>query len=277
MLYLRTFGGLDLEKDGKPVTGPAAQRRRLALLAVLALAGARGVSRDKLLVLFWPERTEARARGALNQMLYALRSALGEIIQEAGDLRIDATAVGSDVSDFNAALARGGGAEAAAMYTGAFLDGVHLGSDLREIDVWADEQRRALSRRYATCLEALAQDADRRNALEEAVEWRRKLASADPLNSAAALAYMQSLAATGNATGALDHARLFERLLEVELGATADKRVKEFAAALRAGKAIETGRIPPSQSPSVPMTLAPSAEELADTVDDDVPSPRSHV
>ena len=276
MLYLRTFGGLVLESAGRPVTGPAGQRRRLALLAVLALAGARGVSRDKLLVLFWPESTQARARGALNQLLYALRCALGDIFQEIGDLRLDATAIGSDVSDFNAALARGSLVEAAAMYPGVFLDGVHLGSDLREFDMWADEQRRDLSRRYATCLKALAQEADRRNALDEVVEWRRKLASADPLNGAAALAYMHSLAATGNATGALDHARLFDRLLNVELGAAADDRVKAFAAALREGKVTDTRRIPLSQSLSASSPIATPAGGLDNSVDEAVPSPSPH-
>ena len=49
MLRLNTFGGLVLQQDGQLHTGPASQRRRLALLAVVAAAGQRGASRDKLL------------------------------------------------------------------------------------------------------------------------------------------------------------------------------------------------------------------------------------
>src|SRR6476620_10315342 len=52
-------------------------RRRLALLAVLAAAGERGRSRDQLLLLFWPDATQTRARHSLDQLLYALRSSLG--------------------------------------------------------------------------------------------------------------------------------------------------------------------------------------------------------
>ena len=59
---LRTFGGLSLTGESGPVTGAATQRRKLALLAVLATGRERGVSRDRLLALFWPERDAEHAR-----------------------------------------------------------------------------------------------------------------------------------------------------------------------------------------------------------------------
>ena len=64
---LRTFGALEVERgDGAaPLAGAAAQRKTLALLAVLAAAGDRGVSREKLLLYFWPESDGDRARHAL--------------------------------------------------------------------------------------------------------------------------------------------------------------------------------------------------------------------
>ena len=49
MFRLRTFGGAALFDDGRPLDGPAVQRRRIALLALLAVAGEGGMSRDKLL------------------------------------------------------------------------------------------------------------------------------------------------------------------------------------------------------------------------------------
>src|SRR5574341_200438 len=55
MLYLRTFGGLSVETDGAPATGAARQRKTLAVLALLAAAGRRGMSRDKLLAYLWPD------------------------------------------------------------------------------------------------------------------------------------------------------------------------------------------------------------------------------
>ena len=77
MLRLKTFGGLWLEGDKGPLTGAAAQRRRLVLLAALAAAGRKGLSRDALVGLLWPEVDDARARAALSQALYALKRDIG--------------------------------------------------------------------------------------------------------------------------------------------------------------------------------------------------------
>ena len=45
-LLLVTFGGLGIQRSGGPAEGAGAQRRRLALLALLAAAGERGLSRE---------------------------------------------------------------------------------------------------------------------------------------------------------------------------------------------------------------------------------------
>src|SRR5438034_10977408 len=76
-LRLSTFGGLSLTGESGAVTGAATQRRKLALLAVLATGGERGVSRDRLLALFWSESDAEHARHALTQSLSALRRELG--------------------------------------------------------------------------------------------------------------------------------------------------------------------------------------------------------
>ena len=77
MLRLSTFGGLVLHQDGQLHTGPAAQRRRLALLAAIAAAGRRGVGRDRLLALLWPDSEPEAGRHSLYQALHAVRRSLG--------------------------------------------------------------------------------------------------------------------------------------------------------------------------------------------------------
>ncbi|HEY6825514.1 MAG TPA: hypothetical protein VI259_01580, partial [Gemmatimonadaceae bacterium] len=109
MLRLRTFGGLWLEGDEGPLTGAAAQRRRLVLLAALAAAGQRGMSRDALVGLLWPEVDDARARAALSQALYALKrdTSVDELVLGHDVLTLNTGVVWSDVSEFDAAIARG--------------------------------------------------------------------------------------------------------------------------------------------------------------------------
>jgi DNA-binding SARP family transcriptional activator len=69
MLYLRLFGGAMLEADGRPVSGPVTQRRRLALLALIAVPPGRSLARDKVIALLWPDRTAERGRHLLSESL----------------------------------------------------------------------------------------------------------------------------------------------------------------------------------------------------------------
>ena len=76
MLRLETFGGLRLiDAAGGQV--PTA-RRRLALLALLAAAGERGLTRDKVVGYLWPESPGENAKHALEQQLYSLRRQSGD-------------------------------------------------------------------------------------------------------------------------------------------------------------------------------------------------------
>ena len=65
MLTLTTFGGLALGASGRELGGAAGQRRPLAVLAILAVAGDGGVSREKLVGILWPDADPERARRRL--------------------------------------------------------------------------------------------------------------------------------------------------------------------------------------------------------------------
>src|SRR5215472_10412290 len=107
MLRLRTFGGLSIERDGAPIDGASTQRKALAVLAQLAVAGDRGVSRSKLVGRLWAERDEELARRALAQALYQLRQTVHEdtLVQGAAELRLNPSVIGSDVGEFESAIA----------------------------------------------------------------------------------------------------------------------------------------------------------------------------
>src|SRR5207249_81244 len=73
MLHLKTCGGLSVEAEGASASGAAQRRKTLALLALLAAAGRRGMSRDKLITYLWPDADVEHGRNLLNQACYALR------------------------------------------------------------------------------------------------------------------------------------------------------------------------------------------------------------
>jgi TolB-like protein/DNA-binding SARP family transcriptional activator/Tfp pilus assembly protein PilF len=235
---LKLFGGLSIETDAGPLTGRAAQRRRLALLALLAPARARGsagVSRDKLIAYLWPDASAENGRHFLSDSVYRINQALaGDAIVAAGDeLRLDAARLPSDVAEFEDAIARGEHERAVSCYAGPFLDGFFL-SDAPELERWVEGQRDRLAREYARALEALAGAAAKRGDRAVAVHWWRRLAAHDPYSSRIALRLMQALDAAGDRAEAIQHAGIHEQLVEEELEMQPDAAVREMAEKLKA-------------------------------------------
>lgn len=230
-----TFGGCAVVSDEGEVRGAATQQRRLALLAVLARAGDRGVSRTRLLQLFWPdEADEERRRKALAQALYALRRDLGDesVITGTQDLKLDGELLPHDVGLFAEHLKQGRHADAVALYTGPFLGGFHL-AGAPAFERWAEEERRVLERDYLRALEALSEAAERAGRTGDAVQWRRKAAAVDPLDSRATLALMRALVAHGDVTTAIRQAAIHEALIQDELELPPDREVVAYAKQLK--------------------------------------------
>ena len=253
MLRLNTFGGLALLNDGAAHAGPASQRRRLAVLALVAAAGPRGISREKLCRILWPDSEAQAARHALDQSLHAIRRSVGsdEIFQGTSALRLNGEFVSSDVADFDEAVARGAHERAARAYQGAFLDGFHVpGAD--EFEAWAEAERARRAREYASALEALASDAVARRDQLAAVHWWRRLASAEPLSARAALGLVEALAAVGDRSGALHFALVHKTLTEEQLGARCDAAVDAWIARLRAGDALPSANGRATGQPAAP-------------------------
>src|SRR5262245_42020485 len=121
---LYAFGGLRLEAHGSNATGGPAQRRRLALLALLASFGTRGLSRDKAIGYLWPDHTEKRARHLLSESIYVVRQFIGDdaIVTTPDDVSLGA-ALWCDAAAFRAALAANDLESAVNLYAGPFLDG----------------------------------------------------------------------------------------------------------------------------------------------------------
>lgn len=235
MNRLVTFGGCAVVSSEGEVKGAATQQRRLAVLAVLARAGERGVSRTRLISLFWPdEADEERSRKSLAQAIYALRRDLDDerVIAGTQELRLDHDYLSCDIAEFAAHLKHGRFADAVALYDGPFLHGFHL-VGAPAFERWADEERRVLERDFTRALERLAADAEREQRTADAVGYWRKLAAVDPLDSRATLSLMRALAANGEVAAAIRQAAIHETLIQQELELPPDREVVAYAAALR--------------------------------------------
>lgn len=234
-LIIKTFGGLTVERDGAACTGAAAQRKHLALFALLAAAGDRGVSRDKVVAYLWPERDGESARHLLNQACYALRRELDqpELFLGATDLlRLNPAVIANDIQAFHEALDRTDLARAVSLYAGPFLDGFYL-AEAGEFERWAETERARVTKRVCEALRDLATGAASRGDQHAAADWWRRLVALDPLSADAVLGLMNALAASGERAQAVYHGQAHCMLVQQELGTAPASAVTALIEKLR--------------------------------------------
>lgn len=271
MFRLRTFGGLWLERDHQRVGG--ASPRRLGLLAAVVTSGDHGISRDRLLLLLWPDSTDAKARHALAQTLYTSKRELGAdlIRSETAELLVDHGQLESDLREFLDAKARGDFERAAALYSGPFLDGFYL-PGAPEFERWAETERARLRELAIQVMEAAAGHAAKAGRWQDAASHWRRLSGLAPLNSRIALGYMTSLADTGDVAGAIQYGRAHELARRQELGAQPDPSVAALLGRLTRGEWRSAEGTP---APTTPASESGPPQRISPpTIDAKVQEPR---
>jgi serine/threonine-protein kinase len=255
MLRLTTFGGAGIRAESTPPgqqqAEPALPRRALALLILLAAGPDAGMSRDTLAAYLWPESDDEHARNALRQALHTLRRELGmpELVLGGLTLRANPAFLVSDVREFDSAAAAGELERALACYAGPFLDGFHV-SGVPEFERWVESRRAEYQGRAASALESVARRADRLGQTGAAVDWWRRLAGLDPLDSRVAAELVRAMAAAGNPAGALRQAQAHEALVQAELGVAPDAAFRGLVERIRRGDNARPAPAAPAVHPT---------------------------
>lgn len=252
---LKLFGGGALESASGPVAGRAAQRHRIALLALLATTRRIHRSRDQLIAFLWPDADAERGRKLLSDSIYRVNRALGgdAITGSGDDLRLNRNQLSCDVADFEAAVDAQDWRRAVAAYGGPLLDGFYL-PDASEFDQWLEGERAQYARTACRAIEQLADEAAHDGRTAEAAEWWHRLAALTPDDSRVAVEVMRALEAAGNRAGAIRHARAHAAYLRAELGIEPDRAVQELLEQL-------TSRV--DAAPVVTTPLTPTDRAIA--------------
>jgi TolB-like protein/DNA-binding SARP family transcriptional activator/Flp pilus assembly protein TadD len=272
MFRLRVLGGFALDGSSGAAAPVFPKRRAEAVLAVLAVCGDLGCTRERLLALLWPESDEAGARHGLRDALHVIRRSLGAgAVPSAGRLlRLDPAVVASDILQFTQALSSGRPADAVRLYAGPLLDGFHV-DDAAEFERWLDGERARLAREYGEALKQLATGAEAARAWGEAGRWWARAVEHDPLNSHLVLQHVRVLAAIGDRANAIRVAEAHARRLREEFDLEPDREV------LGAIERIRRGELPamPAAAPAAPAPppAPPSAVEQSSTPDEPPPTP----
>ena len=251
---LRVLGGYALDGTSGAAAPVFPKRRAEAVLAVLAVCGDLGCTRERLLALLWPESEEASARHGLRDALHVIRRTLGAgAVPSAGRLlRLDPAVVDSDVGQFSQALSAGRPADAVRLYAGPLLDGFHV-DDAAEFERWLDGERARLVREYGEALKQLATAAESAGAWGEAGGWWARAVEHDPLSSHLALQQVRVLAAMGDRANAIKVAEAHVRRLREEFDLEPDREI------LATIERIRRGELPAQAVAVVPAVAAPAA------------------
>lgn len=230
MNRLTLFGGVALDAESGPITGRAAQRHRVALLALLSTTRRLHRSRDQLITFLWPDANAERGRKLLSDSIYRVNQALGgdAVVGSGEDIRLNRAQLGTDVADLEAAMDMRDWQRVAELHTGPFLDGFFL-PGAPEFDQWIEVERARYVRAAGKAIETLAVEARDAGRTTDALDWWQRLSALVPDDSRIAMELMRALEDAGNRVGALRHARLHAHLLREHLGLAADPSVQRLA------------------------------------------------
>jgi DNA-binding SARP family transcriptional activator len=211
MANIRLLGAAAAAERTHDTLGRDASPRRLALIALLAIARDDGVERERAAMLLWKRESDLVGREKLDKLVRALRAELGEgtLIDLGETMRLDTGRVHVDVVDFEEACDVGDLERAAADYEGEFLEGFFL-EDAVDFEQWASDQRLRLTARAARVLDGLAASAGERGESRRAIDLLRRRAELEPYASAPTIALMRALEASGDAHEALRAGRTYE-------------------------------------------------------------------
>jgi DNA-binding SARP family transcriptional activator/TolB-like protein len=230
-LQIGLLGPLVIENDQRRI-GKLPRKAR-ALMAYLAVQGARAISRERLSDLLWPYQGSEQARHSLRNCLLELRKALGEatkrhLVAEFANCRLQE--VDTDLNRFEQ-LSRSHNRSdlfaAAELYRGEFLADFVIDSE--PFQEWLAGERDRTLDLICGVLQRLTEMEDEAGEHEAAIRSARRLASLDPLSEIGQRALIRAYARAGRRPEALRQYRTCAEILKRELGVAPDAETQALA------------------------------------------------
>ncbi len=268
-IFLKGLGSLDLrDESGVELRAVLTQSKRLVLLVYLALAPSPHFRRrDTLVSFFWPDLDQEHARGALRRALSYLRMTLGtEVIVSRGheDIGVSRTLLQTDVNAFEQALADGTAEAALALYSGDFLDGVHVADVAPELEEWVASERSRLRALARDATRQVLEERRRAGDIDGEKVWARRAVALAGLEEVDLVRCLHLFDESGDRAGALGVYEEFVRRLRLEHDAEPSPETQALIQKIRV-RAVAVGEwVPPASrpplavaSPSTPTSARP--------------------
>ena len=212
LTHVVLFGVPRVLQGGREVQLPV--RKTLALFVYLSLEPRS--PRARLADLFWSGLDEATARRNLRRALHRLRAAgLGDVLS-AEDDSVGLVGVGNDLHAFEHAVSAGRLAEALALPTGAFCEGLEL-DDADGFARWLRHRRERFQRDWKGVAASRARELEAAGDVRAALAVHQKLLEDDPLQEVTYRELMRLHDALGERAAALELYARCETTLRDEL------------------------------------------------------------
>jgi TolB-like protein len=250
MIELRLFGQVEIRDETGAID--LASAKLLAILAVLAAAGDKPVSRETLTDLLWGSHFDEQARQNFRQALSRLRKLLGAdaLIADDQTVKLDRHHVSADIIRFDA-LKNGtdaaGLAAAAELARGDFLDGIAIREPA--FTEWLAVERKRFGGELRKIRLRLAAMALAQKDAASALTHAEAILRHDALDEEAHRYKLQALATLGRKAEALKDHQAFAALLKAELGTGPEPATIDLVTALKSS---------PPPSIAAPGTARPS-------------------
>ena len=268
-MRLRVLGGFDfITVTGDPAPDVARQTR--LMLAVLAIAGPKGITRAEFCALFWPDRAPPQARNSLRQGLAAVRKALAaqggrhdaiEVLSDLETVRLSYAPATIDVHAFWEGLKQGGVAgwiSAAEAYGGDLLAGIEFSDSL---ELWLESTRRLLKQQALDLAERMSKVEDTgAHVLAAAQSLAERLLSTAPAAEEAHRSLIRVQLRLGRPNAALRQFELCKAALQAELQAEPDPETVRLFASIQAFDRHSASEIKSTETHG-PMTLSVARDQ----------------
>ena len=241
---------------------------RRALLGYLAMQPGFAETRERLATLLWGDSPDNQARQSLRHCVLDLRRdfeavGLEPLIIERDTIALDADLVSSDANEFLVLARSDVPADceaAAAVYSGAFLDGVDL--DVEPFDQWRRGERVRLEQTAAQLFEREARRFAAAGDGPQALRAAERLVAIDPLREPAQRLLLQLFASFRGRDAALARAESFAALVASELGVQVEPETAALVERIQDKSLLETDGIW-RRAGALRLDQPPSSHEFA--------------
>jgi DNA-binding SARP family transcriptional activator len=259
------WAGLELTTTDGAIVPDVTRQTRL-MLACLALAGPKGLTRSDLCTLFWPDRPSAQARNSLRQGLAALRKHLADdgddsagAITVHSDREVVRLSAAPDAIDAHTFLAEAMGEHrsariaAARAWAGEPLAGLEVPES---VERFVSTHRRTLTEQALRLAERLSTaDGSDHEALDAAHALAQRLLIQMPAAEEAHRAVMRVHLGRGSQNSALRQFELCKQALRDELQTEPDAETRRIVASIH-----KPGRVEDMSEPTARRREAADAD-----------------